>query len=148
MHGFLWNNVGRELVEKIWNGILNSVDSELAMREMISEPSQLLFDAAKVGNFGFLAQLMNSYPDLIWEVDDRHRSIIHIAVMYRQPSIFNLIHDISSNKDIIATYRDAENGNTLLHMAAKLALLDRLELVSGAALQMKLELLWFEVIYS
>ena len=134
-----------QLVHRLWRGILNLVDSELEMRKIISEPSQILFDAAEVGNFDFLEKLLSSYPDLIWELDNKNRSIIHIAVLNRHASIFNLIRDISSNKDILLTFKDDVGGNTLLHLAAKLAPQNRIELVSGAAFQMKLELLWFEV---
>ena len=44
----------------------------------------------------------------------------------------------------IVTYEDYDR-NTLLHLAAKLAPEAQLELVCGAAFQMCLELLWFEV---
>ena len=109
---------------------------------LIGHPTELLFDAAKVGKL--LAELINSYPDLIWETDSANRSIIHVAVLYRYPSIFNLIHDIGSIKDLLATYTDSENNN-ILHLAAKLPPPNRLNLVSGAAFQMQRDLLWFEV---
>ncbi|KAI4332580.1 hypothetical protein L6164_017477 [Bauhinia variegata] len=133
-----------ELVSSLWQKILRKEDSELEIRKLISTPSQLLFDAAKVGNVEFLAVLMKSCPDLIWELDNKNRSIIHIAVLHRRANIFNLIHEIGSNKDIIVTYRDTDAKNNLLHLAAKLAPSEQLELVSGAAFQMTLELLWFE----
>ncbi|KAI4332581.1 hypothetical protein L6164_017478 [Bauhinia variegata] len=133
-----------ELVSSLWQKILRKEDSELEIRKLISTPSQLLFDAAKVGNVEFQAVLMKSCPDLIWELDNKNRSIIHIAVLHRRANIFNLIHEIGSNKDIIVTYRDTDGKNNLLHLAAKLAPPEQLELVSGAAFQMTLELLWFE----
>ncbi|KAJ7969337.1 Ankyrin repeat-containing protein [Quillaja saponaria] len=82
--------------------------------------------------------------NLIWEVDNKNRSIIHIAVLHRHASIFNLIHELGSIKEIIVAFVDDEDKNNLLHLAAKLAPTDQLNLVSGAALQMQLELLWFE----
>ncbi|RYR13559.1 hypothetical protein Ahy_B04g070487 isoform F [Arachis hypogaea] len=72
------------------------------------------------------------------------RSIIHISVLHRHASIFNLIHEVGPIKDFIVTFLDDE-GNNLLHCAAKLPPPNRLNLVSGAALQMMLELSWFEV---
>ncbi|RYR13552.1 hypothetical protein Ahy_B04g070485 isoform E [Arachis hypogaea] len=73
------------------------------------------------------------------------QTIIHKAVMHRQASIFNLIHEIGFVKDVIVTMIDTES-NTLLHLAAKRAPPQRqLELVSGAAFQMCLELVWFKV---
>ncbi|XP_020229210.1 uncharacterized protein LOC109810209, partial [Cajanus cajan] len=76
-------------------------------------------------------------------VDNQNQSIIHTAVSHRHASIFNLVHEIGSHKDIIVTYI-VEGSNTLLHLAAKLAPQGQLELVSGAAFQMSLELIWFE----
>ncbi|KAI4332600.1 hypothetical protein L6164_017495 [Bauhinia variegata] len=137
-------NVTIQLVSCLWEITLRMKDSVIELRKFISSPSLLLFDATEVGNFEFLAVLLSSYPDLIWEADERSRSIIHIAVLHRHPSIFNLIHDIGAIKDILVTYVDKKNENNLLHLAAKLAPPKQLEAVSGAAFQMSLELLWFE----
>ncbi|KAI9126729.1 hypothetical protein K1719_002325 [Acacia pycnantha] len=136
--------VALQLVRLLWEKILTGARSRAHIREMIKEPKKLLVEAAEVGNFEFLAELMKAYPDLIWEFDDKVQSIIHIAVLHRHPKIFNLIHAYSANKDIILSYEDENDGNNILHLAAKLAPPNRLELVSGAALQMKLELLWFQ----
>ncbi|KAG5116623.1 hypothetical protein JHK84_042736 [Glycine max] len=143
-----------QLVNFLWKTILRHKDHSEAFR-IISVPSQLLFDAAEVGNFGFLSELISAYPSMIiWEVDNKNQSIIHTAVSYRHASIFNLVHEIGSIKDIIISYFVKENNplcfqpknknNTLLHLAAKLAPPDRLELVSGAAFQMCLEIIWFK----
>ena len=115
--------------------------------DLINSPSKLLFDAATVGNFEFLAELVNSYPDLLWETDDLKRSIIHVAVLHRHANIFNLIHDVGSLKEFVGTSTDFD-GNNILHLAAKLPSKDRLNIVSGAALQMQRELLWYEVSFS
>ena len=113
---------------------------------MINRPSKLLFDATKAGNFNFLVELMDAYPDLIWEFDENGHSIIHAAVLHRHPKIFNLIHEYNGIKDIVLAYKDIDDRNNILHLAAKLAPAGRLDLVSGAAFQMKLELLWFQVL--
>lgn len=65
--------------------------------------------------------------------------------MHRQEKIFNLIYDIGAHKDLITSYRDNNNHN-ILHLAGKLAPSEQLHVVSGAALQMQRELLWFKVI--
>ncbi|KAE9594295.1 putative ankyrin repeat-containing domain, PGG domain-containing protein [Lupinus albus] len=133
-----------QLVNFLWKTILSKKHSKKEIRDIISEPSQLLFDAAEVGNFGFLSELISAYPSLIWEVDKKNRSLIHVAVLHRHASIFNLIHEIGPQKDIIVTYEEDIDKNTLLHLAAKLAPPTQLELVSGAAFQMSLEISWFE----
>lgn len=118
------------------------------MMEVIREPSHVIFHAAEVGNFKFLVELLNTYPDLMWEVDNRNRSIIHIAVLHRHADIFNLIHEMGPVKDFVVSSLDDVDQNNLLHLAAKLAPQTRLNLVSGAAFQMMLELFWFEVSFS
>ncbi|XP_054789705.1 uncharacterized protein LOC129295231 [Prosopis cineraria] len=132
-----------QLVGKLWNLILHTVDSGVDIQEIIKGP---LFGAAEVGNFEFLVVLLKKYPDLIWEVDNRNRTIIHIAVLYRHPKIMNLIHDIGPIKDVILTLTDIEDGNNLLHLAAKVTPSNRFELVTGAAFEMICELVWFEVV--
>ena len=139
-------NDALELTCLLWERIIKDVESKSSIREMINRPSKLLFDATKAGNFNFLVELMDAYPDLIWEFNHQMQSIIHMAVLYRHPKIFNLIHAYSGSKDIILAYEDNDDGNNILHLAAKIAPPDRLELVSGAAFQMKLELLWFQVL--
>ncbi|KAJ1423239.1 Ankyrin repeat [Sesbania bispinosa] len=129
------------LIKRMWDIILFLDDT--TMMETITEPSQVIFIAAEVGNFEFLSVILSTYPDLIWELDTMGQSIIHIAVLYRHASIFNLIQEIGPVKDFIITFMDDEENN-LLHCAAKLAPPNQLNLVSGAALQMMLELSWFE----
>ncbi|KAF3961104.1 hypothetical protein CMV_014244 [Castanea mollissima] len=84
--------------------------------ELIKKPSRLLFDAAELGN----------------------------------EAIFNLIYEIGAIKDLIAAYKDNnnkdKNNNNILHLAGNLAPLSRLQIVSGAALQMQRELLWFQAV--
>ncbi|KAL6205308.1 hypothetical protein ACLB2K_022569 [Fragaria x ananassa] len=130
-----------QLVQRLWEEILKD-EHEDVMR-LIKYPTNLLFDAAELGNHEFLAELMSSYPELVWETDDRNRTIIHVAVLHRHASIFNLVHEIGSIKDVIVTYAD-DQGNNIVHMAAKLAPQNQLNLVSGVALQMHRELVWFE----
>ncbi|KAI9126579.1 hypothetical protein K1719_002175 [Acacia pycnantha] len=131
-----------QLVKSLWSILLKRGDS--VTMNTIRVPSQVTFNAVKIGNFEFLAELISTYPDLIWEVDETNRSIIHVAVLRRYADIFNLIHDIGPIKDFIVTYEDNEHNDNLLHMAARLAPSDRLNIVSGAAFQMTHELLWFE----
>ncbi|KAI8011485.1 Ankyrin repeat-containing protein ITN1 [Camellia lanceoleosa] len=54
-----------------------------------------------------------------------------------------ILYEIGSIKDLITAYRD-EDCNNMLHLAAKIAPPNQLNIVSGAALQMQRELLWFK----
>ncbi|XP_017984382.1 PREDICTED: uncharacterized protein LOC18587244 [Theobroma cacao] len=128
-----------------------SSDERKSFGETIDHASKLLFEAARLGNYKFLAVLIGSFPDLIFRKDETNKSIFHIAVLHRHASIFNHIHNLGLQKDLIMLYRvrypDQENTSIIyimLHLAAKLPSLDRLSIVSGAALQMQRELLWFK----
>ncbi|CAA2964728.1 ankyrin repeat-containing ITN1-like isoform X1 [Olea europaea subsp. europaea] len=124
-----------ELVECLWKQVIFLLDdSEIA--KLLRSPSRPLFIAAEFGNFQFIRELILSYPDLIWKVDEQSRSIFHIAVIHRQEKIFKLLYDIGAHKDLITSYKNPNNGN-MLHLAAKLAPSNRLKIVSGAALQMQ-----------
>ncbi|KDO77346.1 hypothetical protein CISIN_1g044420mg, partial [Citrus sinensis] len=130
-----------QLVKSLWEAILKRDDSEFT--DLIRKPSHLLFDAAELGNFEFLAELICSYPDLVHELDDNNRSIFHIAVLHRHANIFNLIYEIGFTKELMATFKDHDQNN-MLHLAAKSPHPSRVSIVSGAALQMHRELLWFK----
>ncbi|XP_075673136.1 uncharacterized protein LOC142642624 isoform X4 [Castanea sativa] len=138
--------LAHQLVKKLWEHVLHLQDREIS--KLIKTPSKLLFDAAELGNVEFLIILIRAYPDLIWKVDQNNRSLFHIAVLYRQEAIFNLIYEIGAIKDLIAAYKDKNNNdnNNILHLAGNLAPLSRRQIVSGAALQMQRELLWFQAV--
>lgn len=133
-----------ELLEFVWKQTLLLDDSEIG--KLIRSPSRPLFTAAEFGNYEFIVELLQSYPDLIWKVDEESQSLFHIAVIHRQEKIFKLIYQIGALKDLITSYKSPINSN-MLHLAAKLAPPNRLNIVSGAALQMQQELLWFKVLF-
>ncbi|KAL2524780.1 Ankyrin repeat family protein [Abeliophyllum distichum] len=140
-----------QLVKRLWELILTLPDKDFLK---IIEETRILTDAAKIGNVEFLTLLTQSYPDLIWKINSDKYSIFHIAVIYRQERVFSLIYDTGAIKDLMMLYKDNKNvmmrhykdkkGNNILHLAAKLAPPSRLNIVSGAALQMQREILWFK----
>ncbi|RHN73362.1 putative ankyrin repeat-containing domain-containing protein [Medicago truncatula] len=115
------NHVVFQLVKFLWTTILDQHYPPEELHKIINQPSQLIFDAAEVGNYGFLSELISVYPSLIWDVDCKNRTILHIAVLNRHYSIFNFIHQMGHIKGFILTYENDEDRNTLLHLAAKLA---------------------------
>lgn len=128
----------------LWKEILVHLPDSKAVKQLIENPSRFLFEAAEVGNFPFLVELIHSCPDLVWEVDDKNRTIFHVAVLNRHVGIFNLIHEIGYVKDVIVTFKDDENNN-MLHLAATLPPQHRLNPELGGTFQLQHELLWFEV---
>ncbi|KAJ0018858.1 hypothetical protein Pint_12087 [Pistacia integerrima] len=128
---------------------------ELAERllDILSEKGELedpnlnfMFDAAKLGNFKFLNMFISRYPNLVDKLDENKYSIFHIAVIHRHADIFRLIFGILDlNREIMTALVDKDKNN-ILHLVAKLPHPSRLSIVSGAALQMQRELLWFKEI--
>ena len=102
----------------------------------------VLFDAAEEGNIECLIMLIRFDFDLLWKTKDR-KSIFHVAAEKRHESIFYLLNEIGSIGDLIIE-NEEEYGN-ILHLAAELAPKEKLNAISGAALQMQREMLWFKV---
>ncbi|MBA0778313.1 hypothetical protein Gotri_006188 [Gossypium trilobum] len=113
------------LVKLLWDQILSLEDAQIT--DILRSPSQVLFVAAEFGVVDLITELFQSYPDLIWRVDEHGRSIFHMAVIHRQEKIFRLIHDIGAHKDMIAAYRD-KNNHCILHLAGKIATPNRLNI--------------------
>lgn len=137
--------LARQLVKLLWRHILQDMP-EKEILEFIKHPTRLMHDAARAGNVEFLILIISSYPDIAWEEDDDGKSIFHIAVENRLENVFNLIHEVGGLKDLSTKYTTTVRGKyNMLHLAAKLAAPNHLNRVSGAALQMQRELLWFKV---
>ncbi|XP_031251612.1 uncharacterized protein LOC116109525 [Pistacia vera] len=135
------SNQALQLVSCLWEEILKRDDLELT--SLLGKPSQLSFDAAKLGNFEFLAELIGYYPDLAYELDNNNHTIFHVAVLHRHAKIFKLIYHTAFAKELMVTFEDNKQNN-ILHLAAKYPHASQVTNVSGAALQMQKELLWFK----
>jgi hypothetical protein len=61
-------------------------------------------------------------------------------------NIFNLLNELGSIKDLLVEYISEDDGNNMLHLAAKLASQYKLNAIPGATLQMQQELLYFKVL--
>ncbi|XP_059633230.1 protein ACCELERATED CELL DEATH 6-like [Cornus florida] len=100
-------------------------------------------ESARMGIHEILEELVDTIPDSTWYMDADGRYIFQIAVVNRNENVFNLVYQMSEHKQYITHFRDNFN-NTILHLAGKLAPPHKLNLVSGAALQMQRELQWFK----
>ncbi|KAL5842801.1 hypothetical protein ACOSQ3_013404 [Xanthoceras sorbifolium] len=141
VHNRRMNPKALKLVEILWEEVILLDDYPISV--LIGLPWKLIFVAAEHGNDQFLSKLIDKYPDLIFKVNEHQLSIFHIAVLNRHEKIFNLIYETGSIKDLIVVKEDEEKNN-ILHLAAKLPPPNRLNIVSGAALQLQRELLWFK----
>ncbi|PWA87986.1 ankyrin repeat-containing domain, PGG domain protein [Artemisia annua] len=131
------------LAHKLQEVILKHIyDVRKNTKPKTKHSSRILFAAAEAGNTRFLVELIRLRPDLIWKVDDNNQTIFHIAVKHRHQGIYNLLYEIGAMKDMITPLKDRQ-GNNMLHLVGKIVKPKRLEDVSGVALQMQRELLWF-----
>ncbi|KAK3007737.1 hypothetical protein RJ639_014046 [Escallonia herrerae] len=132
---FILGNVLRQLPSKAQGNLLQKamqtqalelvlLEDDLAIGELIRFPS-------RAGNRGVCN---SAYPIV---------SGSNLEMEHRQEKIFNLVYEIGATKDLIAARKD-ENNTNVLHLAAKLAPPNRLNIDSGAALQLRRELLWFK----
>ncbi|PWA96686.1 ankyrin repeat-containing domain, PGG domain protein [Artemisia annua] len=140
---FLNENVAKRLILEFTSNHIEKLRDETEIRATHSYSSRVMFIAAEVGNTNFLVELIRGHPDLIWKVDDNGLTIFHIAVKHRHHGIYNLLYEIGSMKDMVTPLTD-NDGNNMLHLAAMSTKKKNLEDVSGAALRMQRELLWFE----
>ncbi|KAK6147604.1 hypothetical protein DH2020_018516 [Rehmannia glutinosa] len=103
-----------------------------------------MLTAARLGIHEVVEVIVETFPAAIYS---RHATtkqfIFHLAVQNRCEKVFNLIYQTSDHKHHYSDLVDS-SGNTLLHLAASLAPPHKLNLVSGAALQMQREIQWFK----
>ncbi|GJT86119.1 ankyrin repeat-containing domain, PGG domain protein [Tanacetum coccineum] len=69
--------------------------------------------------------------------------LLEIFLIFIIEKIYNLLYEMKEDKNIYKTIKDSF-GNNLLHLAARLAPTNKLNLISGAALQIQRELQWFK----
>ncbi|KAL7096092.1 hypothetical protein ACP275_10G061700 [Erythranthe tilingii] len=105
---------------------------------------EAMITAARLGIHEVIEVIVEAFPAAIY---NRHATtkhfIFHLAAQNRCEKVYNLIYQTSGHKHQYADAKDS-SGNTLLHLAAGLAPPHKLNLVSGAALQMQRELQWFK----
>ncbi|KAJ8423006.1 hypothetical protein Cgig2_020929 [Carnegiea gigantea] len=129
---------GLELVDKLWGKILR--DGTKEHRELLC---LTVLDAVKNGNVELIVKIFRTYPPAIWKIDQNKRNTFFLAILNRQVKIFNLIYELQGWKVIRLVNTDSK-GNNALHMVAKMPPKESLNVVTGAALQMQRELLWFK----
>ncbi|KAL7596594.1 hypothetical protein Lser_V15G29566 [Lactuca serriola] len=126
------------LVKRICEIIIGTEDHDKVWKILGSG----ITTAVKYGAYELIEECILTYPGIIWySVEGLY--LFHAAIKERQERVYNLIYQMSDHKVFVATQLDKENENAL-HMAAKLAPPHRLNVVTGAALQMQRELQWFK----
>ncbi|KAK4281208.1 hypothetical protein QN277_012730 [Acacia crassicarpa] len=99
-----------------------------------------LFIAAKNGVLEIVKKILSDKPGAIHETNSQGQNVMHVAVEYRQPHVFELLRKERLQDNLIRGVD--KDGNTILHVAAKLSKYKPWH-IPGSALQMQWEIKWF-----
>ncbi|KAL7591720.1 hypothetical protein Lser_V15G32866 [Lactuca serriola] len=102
-----------------------------------------ILEATRQNAYEFVEYIVSNFPDAICCANEDGHNIIQYAVISRSEKVYNLQYQMSEHKNVYRTIKDPY-GNNLLHLAARLAPNDKLNRISGAALQIQRELQWFK----
>uniref|UniRef100_A0A5B7APG1 Uncharacterized protein n=1 Tax=Davidia involucrata TaxID=16924 RepID=A0A5B7APG1_DAVIN len=99
--------------------------------------------ASQFGTVELFVEMVKANPALL-RVNSKSLNVFHLAIANRQEKTWNLIYGLGARKSSDwGTVTDGDS-NTMLHAAGKLAPANRLNNISGAAMQMQWELQWFK----
>ncbi|XP_073156779.1 uncharacterized protein [Henckelia pumila] len=88
--------------------------------------------------------ILDMFPTAINTTDTKTEvTIFHVAARARSENVFNLLHQMKEGKHFFYDCIDSYDNN-YMHMCGEQAPTHKLNLVSGAALQMQRELHWFK----
>ncbi|KAJ0806785.1 putative PGG domain-containing protein [Helianthus annuus] len=133
------NNLSRLLVDRICKIVIEKVDHNIAWKILGSA----ITTAVEYGTHELIEECILTYPGIIW-YDVGGFYLFLAAIKQRQERVYNLVYQMSGHKVFASTQVDGEENENALHIAAKLAPPHRLNVVTGAALQMQRELQWFQ----
>ncbi|KAK9064275.1 hypothetical protein SSX86_015655 [Deinandra increscens subsp. villosa] len=102
-----------------------------------------ILEATKQNAYKVVKIIVSEFPNAIWSINEDGHNIIQCAVINRSETVYNMLYQMSEHKNIYKTIKDPL-GNNLLHLAARLAPDNKLNPISGAALQIQFELQWFK----
>ncbi|XP_027075251.2 uncharacterized protein [Coffea arabica] len=158
LHGLGWSILSclglchdRKVIHKDANELLTLIFKEietLSMKDLEEmDIMKILYDAIEQGIIEFVDKIFKYRTGIIYKRDEKGRTIFSHAIVLRQDKIYSLLNALGTRKSILARRHDFF-GNNLLHLAAKLSPLSRLDKISGAALQMQREIRWFKEVES
>ena len=103
-----------------------------------------LFLATKSGCIEIVKEILKIYPQAVEHIDNEGRTILHVAIKYRQLEVFKLVLKMEVPMRWLVRRLD-NDGNSILHMVG--IKIDGYvpEKMRGPALELQEELLWFEV---
>ncbi|XP_023735889.1 uncharacterized protein LOC111883801 [Lactuca sativa] len=126
----------------LWHvsGLIKSENTPTSYHHYYTNP---ILEATRQNAFEVVEVIVSYFPNAIWSANEDGHNIIQYVVINRSEKVYNLLYQMSEHRNIYRTIRDS-HGNNLLHLAARLAPKNKLNLISGAALQIQRELQWFK----
>ncbi|XP_019172852.1 PREDICTED: uncharacterized protein LOC109168289 [Ipomoea nil] len=112
--------------------------------QVVSLAKRAVFEAASLDIWQVILNIAEALPTSVNFSNHKKQGILHIAIENRSENVFNLVCGTTNMLRTNLPHFEDINTNTLLHLAGKLAPPHKLNLVSGAALQMQRELQWFK----
>ncbi|PWA73999.1 DNA glycosylase [Artemisia annua] len=95
-----------------------------------------IFEATRQNASDVVQSVVSRFADAIWCTNEDGHNFIQYAVINRSENVYSLVYKMSEHMNIYKTIKDSF-GNNLLHLAARLAPANRLNNISGAALQLQ-----------
>ncbi|KAF9672123.1 hypothetical protein SADUNF_Sadunf11G0008000 [Salix dunnii] len=135
---------GRKKNKKAETQSQTSGTNQITMSSLTTKKEMPLFTATRRGVKEIVELIIKLHPHAIDQSDKMNRSVLDMAVMYRQRKIFDII--VGGEKLPLARMRRVvdNSGNTLLHHVADMMKNSGVT-NPGPALQLQEELKWFEV---
>ncbi|KAI3862977.1 hypothetical protein MKX03_005360 [Papaver bracteatum] len=144
--GVLTRKVMHKRASRLVNYMVEQLNDKTATAQEVIDfldKTAIMKTAIEYGITELVKKCLKRFPFLIWG-DFNGGTMIQMAIGERNEKILNLILETSGNdKDGLVSGED-KNYNSILHYAAELAPSAKLNLLSGAALQMQREVQWFK----
>ncbi|KAL2539836.1 Ankyrin repeat family protein [Abeliophyllum distichum] len=102
--------------------------------------------ATQLGTHEVVEEILEIFPSAIFLRSNKNESVFHLAILYRQAKVYNLVYQFEDCTHMVLVTPDILMNNGL-HCAARVEDHQRLNLratAPGAALQMQRELQWFK----
>ncbi|KAL8239742.1 hypothetical protein R6Q59_016309 [Mikania micrantha] len=133
--------------KKLLSFICSTIKDKRLPRSVHHYYNNALLEATRQNAYEVVKIIVYRIPNAIWSSNEDGHNIIQYAVINRSEKVYNLLYQMSEHKNTYRTIRD-RFGNNLLHLAARLAPSNKLNPISGAALQLQFELQWFKEVES
>ncbi|KAL9321075.1 hypothetical protein ACSQ67_012914 [Phaseolus vulgaris] len=131
------DTVGHQDVGSVCNGREKEKDT------IGAQLSKAMFNAAKSGNTNILELILKHYPNFLFEVNSCKQSLLHIAILHRQRSVYKLILKNEVAKNVLTKLVDSK-GNNVLHLAGEMKQAKNQSRLSTHYVLMSSEDKWFQ----